>query len=89
MKKPAIQSCKNIQILELHIRFPTNEYVDLNQIHHYFPIMFKTKTSTVQDIDPNMIPVKKKKIVYWIRRDWNKEIGRGFADNSYFANKYI
>lgn len=61
MKKPAIQSCKNIQILELHIRFPTNEYVDLNQTHHYFPIMFKTKTSTVQDIDPNMIPVKKKK----------------------------
>ena len=62
MKKPAIQSCKNIQILELHIRFPTNEYVDLNQIHHYFPIMFKTKTSTVQDIDPNMIPVKKKNL---------------------------
>ena len=43
MKKSVYQSCKNIQILEFHIRFPTNEYINPSQTHRYFPIIFRKK----------------------------------------------
>lgn len=57
-EKPADQSFKNMQKLQLYMRLPWNKYINPIQTHFCFPIRFKKRIHTAQSIDVNMIPVK-------------------------------
>lgn len=71
------------------MRLPWNKYINPIQTHFCFPIRFKKRIHTAQSIDVNMIPVKLYFFCPLDKGDSNKEFGRQFADDSYFAKRYL